>query len=186
MSARARWFPLAVLLAAIAVPPAIPAESDLPEGLTERGNWNGSWYLFNRDERIALFVRSENGAPQIRLRYQHRSRPDAFETDWEGSGAYFVSGQPATFELKIAEHSDTLIRGTLSWNFPLLAGSRETRSGEFKLYRTENGRKMLMDFDVMHFDLVRPESGTQSRSSFWRWVFLKASKRVALWEELPF
>jgi hypothetical protein len=157
------------------------AESRAPVR-TDEGNWDGTWYYKSRVEKMALWIRTERGKPEIRLQYQSMIAPDTFETDWTGKADYFIAGRPASFSLELTEWDENTLRGTWDWSVPI-PGRARSETATLKIYRGGDGRRLIMIFE----DHVRVETrgGTENRrmSSF-SWGFRKASKRHVLWEEL--
>jgi hypothetical protein len=175
-----------VLLAASGA--AVPAEDPppaVPEDLVERGRFHGSWVYKNRDERIALFIEADEGEPRVRWRYEGRRRPDAFETGWDGAASYFVEGKPASFRLDLLERGEHLMRGKLAWTYPMPRGVTKKDEGEFVMYRSGNGRQLVLHFEGFEQTLTHPEREPRSRVDPRVWIFVKASKRIVRWEELP-
>jgi len=178
---------LLCLVLLLAWPAALPAgdPDDLPEDLTELGRFEGSWVYRSRDERIALFFETHDGAPRLRWRYESRRRPDAFETGWDGAASYFAEGRPGSFRMELTERGEHLMRGRLTWSYPLPRGAEKQDNGEFVIYRTGNGRTLALQFERYEEVLSHPEREPKSHVAPRKWVFVKASKRVVRWEELP-
>lgn len=155
----------------------------VPEPVTA-GVWDGSWVYANRDERMALFVRTVDGKPEIKFQYQSLSGPEAFDSDWSGKARYYLSGSPVEFDLRLGEAGAAEMRGTWNWSVEFADSGRSER-GTFRIYRINAGRDLAIVFQeyekvIRRFDKV----------SRWNnppvWVFNKASKRIVLWDELPF
>jgi hypothetical protein len=157
---------------------------DKPEAGTA-GDWPGTWYYASRIRRMAVWVRDEGGEPRIMMQIQGSGHPsEALLTGWDGSAAYDVGGIPGTFQLTIDRSDATTIEGTWFWEWGTpLDGKRET--AEFTIYRFGDGRQLvwlLKNFHEQHwgdaeYEIKQPEMV---------WVFRKASRREALWGELPF
>lgn len=155
----------------------------VPDPVTA-GVWDGSWVYGNRDERMALFVRTVDGKPEVKFQYQSLASPEAFETDWSGKATYYLSGSPVEFALRVEDGGSDEMRGTWNWSVEFADSGRSER-GRFRIYRIDRGRDLAVLFE--EYERVQRRFDKVSR---WDnppvWVFNKASKRVVLWDELPF
>jgi hypothetical protein len=157
------------------------AESRAP-ARTDEGNWDGTWYYKSRVEKMAMWIRTDNGKPEIRVQYQSTIAPDTFETDWTGKADYFVAGRPASFALELAEWDENTLHGKWEWTVPI-PGRGRSETATFKAYRSGDGRRLIMIF-TEHLR-VETRGGTENRrTSSFSWGFTKLSKRHVLWEEL--
>ena len=170
-------------LVLLAVP--APAQGIVVPEMTTDGEWNGSWARSSPNERIALFVRGDAAAPEIRVRYRDLRRPDAFETDWSGRASYHVEGDEAEFSLQITERDKDRIRCVWKRSVPW-AGGVETESATVTIFRTDDGRKLAVTFEDLH--RLRSQEGVEPRSIAQArlWTFRKVSRRVVRWEEILF
>ena len=151
---------------------------------TTAGSFDGTWMYVNRDVHFALWARTRNGVPQVKLQYQSLASTEAFETDWDGKAAYYLAGAPVTFELKLGPSTADRIVG--SWSWVLKAGvTGRVETADIVMYRTWDGRTLLMDFQNIEKKITR---GAQERvfkvPAVWNWI--KVSKRELLWDEFPF
>jgi hypothetical protein len=148
------------------------------------GTWDGSWVYANRDQRMALYIRTVDGRPEVKFQYQSLAGPEAFESDWTGKATYYLSGSPVEFELAIVDADAAEMRGTWNWHVEFSDSGRSER-GTFRLYRINDGRDLAVVFQEYERVIRRFD-----RVSRWDnppvWVFNKASKRIVLWDELPF
>jgi hypothetical protein len=151
---------------------------------TTAGSFDGTWLYVNRDARFALWIRTKDGARQVRLQYQSLASPESFETDWDGKAVYYMAGRPVTFELKLATQDAEKITGSWSWILQLdRSGRKET--ADVVMYRTAYGRTFQMDFNNYAKTVTRNGvDRTVNVPNSWSWI--KVSKRELLWEELPF
>ena len=147
------------------------------------GNWDGTWFYVSRDRRMALWIKTENGVPQVKLRYQSLASTEGFETDWDGNASYEVLEAQGKFSLGIKKRDADLIEGHWDWQLAKGKGTR-IEIGDFRMFRTGDGRYLAMSFD----DLRRHVRGSQEKEygSSVSLTFIKVSKRLALWDELPF
>lgn len=155
----------------------------VPES-TSRGSWDGSWIHKSRDHQMAFFARTVDGKTQIKVHFQSLSNAEAFESDWTGKATYYLSGFPATFEMKILEAGSDEIRGT--WERSVdFSDSGKSETGRFRIYRSGAGRNLVVLFET--WEKITRRFGDVSR---WDnpplWTFMKVSRRVVLWDELPF
>jgi hypothetical protein len=156
----------------------------LPEP-TSAGTWDGTWIYVSRDERFALWFSKDQGKTIAKIRFEGtRGVSEAFETDWTGRATYSVQDLPGVFEFTLK--NDDPDRLEADWHWVLdLRGSSRTENGDVTLYRSEDGRRMVMHFK--NFERVIESAGGVRRSNApHAWTFRKLSRRVALWEELPF
>ncbi len=152
---------------------------------TDAGVWDGTWYYVYRDGRFGIWIRrGKDGKPELKLQYQSLSAPEAFETDWSGKATYYLSGQPATFEIQLDQRDEKTMHGRWKWEVQFEDSGR-TESGTFTLYRAGDGRQMVMKFDPLE-RVIRRRDQVKRYNVASTWTFLKGSKRLALWDELPF
>ena len=164
----------------------VAAEVESPTATSE-GNWHGTWQFTSRAERLAFFMRQPDAGPvELRVRFAGTRPYQRFETDWTGSTTYSVAGRPASFELSISERTDDRIRGTITWEIPASGDVRERRTGHFVLFREFDGRRMQLRVDNFETKRFTPEEVLDTRVTRLEWNFLKRSKRIVLWDELPY
>jgi hypothetical protein len=151
---------------------------------TTAGSFDGTWMYVNRDAQFALWVRTKDGTPQMKLQYQSLGNPEAFETDWEGKSLYYMAGSPVTFELKLGQSTSDRIVGKWLWDLNIGSSARR-ESADVIIYRTGFGRTLLMDFQNYEKMLTSAGRNKIMRAPVvWNWT--KISNRELLWEELPF
>ena len=151
---------------------------------TTAGEFDGTWMYVNRDARYAMWIRTKDGARQVKIQYQSLAGPEAFETDWTGKTTYYLAGNPVTFDLGVVSSDADKITGTWNWVFEFgRSGRRETAN--LVLQRTGYGRNLLMDFRDFQRTITRDgENQIFKVPTAWNWI--KVSKRELLWDELPF
>jgi len=151
---------------------------------TSAGSFDGTWMYVNRDMRFALWIRSKEGVPQVRVQYQSLADPEAFESDWDGKALYYMAGNPVTFELKLGECTADRIVG--KWSWVLTVGNTMRReTADVVIYRTVYGRTLMMDFENYEKTLTSNGQNKIMRAPIvWNWT--KISNREILWQELPF
>jgi len=150
---------------------------------SNEGVWDGTWFYVSRDRRMALWFKTENGVPQVKLRYMSVASLEGFETDWEGKASYTVREATGNFSLGLKKRGADSIEGRWDWVLEAGKGAR-VEEGDFHMYRTGDGRYMAFYFD----DLKRTVRGSKEgvASGAVSLTFIKVSKRLVLWDELPF
>jgi hypothetical protein len=178
---------LAVLLAPLAVaqdaPPAKTRKMDFPDR-TDAGRWHGTWAYASRSDKFALWIREgEGGAPEVKLRWESTSNPSTFETDWNTRAEYDTRESQGTFLIEWTERNADSLVGTMTWRVVGDGWSR-VRTGPIRIYRAGHGRAAVFAFD----NVTETRSKGDREQTFGYpqvWTFLKASKRLVRWEELP-
>jgi hypothetical protein len=151
---------------------------------TNAGSFEGTWMYINRDVHFAMWMRTKDGTPQVKIQYQSLANPEAFATDWEGKTLYYMAGSPVTFELKLASSTTDRIAGKWLWDLNIGASSRR-ESADVVIYRTGYGRTLMMDFQNYEKTITSGGKNKVMRAPVvWNWT--KISNRELLWEELPF
>jgi hypothetical protein len=155
----------------------------LPER-SDAGEWDGTWFYLNRSMRMVLWLETENGTPRLKIEYASDAPNERFTTDWDGEAAYIAAEHHGRFSLRITEADADTIRGAWSWILDFGERSRQ-EAADVTLYRTGDGRRLVMQFDGHERVLISP-SGVSPLLSETAWTFRKVSKRLALSDELPF
>jgi hypothetical protein len=156
-------------------------------GRTDAGEWDGTWYYVNRGERWVIWIRTRaDGLPELKMRYMNVDKAESFSTDWTPEARYSHRTLQGSFRIDISERDSNLIKG--AWRWELGAEGREmhrTESGGIVLYRGAEGRSLVMLFEGFERVYKTPtdEVKLNPRLSM---TFVKASRRQAHWEELPF
>jgi len=156
----------------------------VPSPSTE-GHWDGTWFYISRDQRFALWFKTEDGVPQVKLRYASMNSGEGFETDWTGTSDYQLPSAAGHFSLGITRKGKDEIDGRWEWLLKAGKGIR-LEEGDYRMYRTGDGRFLALVFDEM----TRTVNGGKGKNKVYKsstaWTFRKASKRLVLWDELPF
>jgi hypothetical protein len=192
---RRRSLSIAIALAGLVLTPApLVAQSGFePKGVVSKfvpprddsGSWDGTWWYVNRDGKFALWIRNENGVPQIKLRYLSLNTPEGFETDWLGASDYITKIGPGKFRLTLDERDANTIKGHWDWTLDATDSSR-IEAGTFSMHRTNKGRQLAMVFDELTRTMRRRNRPDDVFSSAPSMTFFLGSKRQVLWDELPF
>jgi hypothetical protein len=151
---------------------------------TTAGTFDGTWMYVNRDVQFGMWIRTRNGVPQVKFQYQSLASTEAFETDWDGKATYYLGGAPVTFEFKPGACTADQITGSWSW---VVKGGNSGRSetANIVLYRTYDGRTLLMDYQDYEKKLTQGDHARIVKApTVWNWI--KISKRELLWDEFPF
>jgi len=151
---------------------------------SNEGIWDGTWYYVSRDARIAMWIKTEDGVPQVKFQYLSNQSAEGFVTDWNGNADYKLTHSVGSFSLNIKERGADVIEGHWDWR---LEGEHSTREeqGDYRIYRTGDGRFFVMDFSD-YKKILTGKKGKRIYETHPGWTFQKASKRLVLWDELPF
>jgi len=154
---------------------------------TGDGVWDGTYVYSCRDFKIGLWMRTRDGKPEMKLRYQSLQAPETFETDWNTKATYYLSGQPATFGVTYASRDARRIEAAWHWDVQF-ADSGRTNDSTFSVFRPAGGRALVFRFRQVDQQIRgREEVKRFSINPPPVWTFSKVSKRIdVLWEELPF
>lgn len=155
---------------------------DLPDA-TDAGSWEGTWYYVSRDSHIALWIRDQDGLPELRFKYMNTGRAESFITDWSGQASYRFDDKPGTFSFELTERDANMIRG--KWFWQLGNGElRRTETAWVTMYRAGDGRALVMNFeDLERFAGVFIDNTVHYPQV---WTLRKVSNNQRRWEELPF
>lgn len=149
---------------------------------TDAGVWDGTWMFVSRDNRMALWVRTEGGKPQVKLQYQSLASAEAFVTDWSGKAVYYLAGEPASFDLGITHRDANMIRATWTWKVEFTDSGR-TEMGTVTMFRAGDGRQLVFHFDKLE-RIVRRRDQVKHYPMETSWTFTKVSKRIVQWDEV--
>ena len=146
---------------------------------TDAGDWAGTWFYINKRRKMALWMRVEEGTPKLKLRVQERGKN--MSTDWDGQSSYDVGSEPGEYSMTIDQRDDKTISGNWVWSVGN-PGEGWKETADFSIYRTGRGRQMVMRIENWERDVA----GNLRSLKLQIWTFQKASRREALWGELPF
>ncbi|HXV75232.1 MAG TPA: hypothetical protein VD788_02865 [Candidatus Polarisedimenticolaceae bacterium] len=152
---------------------------------TEAGVWDGTWYYVSRDALIVLWMRTVEDQPQVKLQYRNQGTGEGFVTDWEGNADYRFREAEARFRLNVDRRDPYVITGRWDWQLDSGKG-RRIEEGDYSIYRTGDGRFLVVDFADFSRRLESSAGPDRVAASTPSWTFTKASKRLVLWDELPF
>jgi len=181
------FFPILLLVAlGLACLSSLDAEfAEVPTpDRTDEGVFHGTWYYVTRDGDMALWIRSVDGQPELKVRFRAKSTTESFETGWDGNVAYTLAGYPATFGIDLNHRDENTLAGSWQWEVKF-SNSGRTENGKFILYRVGDGRHMVLKFSEYERKTWKGEK-MSARTGLPAWGFRKASKRIVLWDELPF
>ena len=152
---------------------------------TDAGTFDGTWFYTSRDIHAAIWFRQgPDGVPEFKIRYQSMSSPERFETDWSGSASYSFGGSTGTFRLVDMEIDANQVTARLDWQL-IRPGQVRRETADLLIYRAGEGRQLVMLFNDYTRTVTRGERKMVLTPNL-AWKFTKASKRLALWEEIPF
>jgi hypothetical protein len=186
--------PCSILIAGLAVPVSVTAQSrsqlvgrtavPAPER-TDAGDWDGTWYYVTRSRKMALWIRTEDGTPRLKLRLLGQSGGlESFTTDWDGQAEYTTAGRRGAFSLTFDQRDANTIKGSWRWNVDAEDASRN-ETADFTIYRSGWGRQLIWNISNLKQEFsgeAKPRGDVEQLV----WLFRKASRREALWSELPF
>lgn len=146
---------------------------------SDAGDWAGTWFYVNKKRKMALWMRVEEDSPSFKLRVQEKG--NNLTTDWDGQASYSAGGKQGNFSITVDQRDDKTISGSWVWTVgDQDVGRKET--ADFTMYRTGHGRQLVMRVENWR----REHAGGTQRLALQLWTFRKASRRQALWGELPF
>jgi hypothetical protein len=152
---------------------------------TDNGEWNGTWIYVNRDYNFALWLSEDKGKPIAKIRFMGNGNlVEAFETDWQGHADYSVQGYPARFDLRLEQTGPDFMVGAWDWDLDF-QGSARRETGRVEMFRAGDGRQLVMHFNDFE-RVIESTSGDRTFRLPQSWTFRKLSRRLVLWEELPF
>jgi hypothetical protein len=175
---------------------SVPSQSQEPEHLTiygrttvaapertDAGDWAGTWFYVNKRRKMALWMRIEEGTPEFKLRVQEKGQN--VTTDWEGQSSYDDGGRSGEFSTTVDQRDENTISGSWVWTLGKPEHGWKT-TADFTMYRTGHGRQLVMRIEKWHREYWGSRSPADMDTKFQVWTFQKASRRQALWGELPF
>jgi hypothetical protein len=183
-----------ILIAGLAAPGYAPAQSrsqfigrtavTAPER-TDAGEWDGTWFYVTRARKMAVWIRTEDGKPRMKLRLLGQSGGlESFTTDWDGQVEYQSAGRQGAFSVTFDQRDENTITGSWAWSVKAKDASRD-ETADFTIYRAGWGRQMIWKIENLQHEYtgdIKPRGDVQEMV----WLFRKASRREALWSELPF
>lgn len=183
-----------ILIAGLAVPVSVTAQSrsqfvgrtavTAPER-TDAGEWDGTWYYVTRARKMALWIRTEDGTPRMKMRLQGQSGGlESFTTDWDSQAEYHAAGRAGSFSLEFDQRDENTMTGSWTWNVDAKNASRD-ETADFTIYRAGWGRQLIWKIENFRQEFsgdAEPRGDVEEMV----WLFRKASRREALWSELPF
>ena len=86
--------------------------------------------------------------------------------------------------MKLTRMTQNDLDGTWKWDARLASSSRN-ETGKFTMFRALDGRTLVMEFTEYELVVIGRQKTVRSTQPP-AWTFVKASKREALWDELPF
>ena len=178
---RKQLFAAVVLGLALAL--TLPSLVQSQQDLTDLGTWDGSWWHRSRDYNMAVWLRTVDGVPELKLQFFSLGRPEGFVTDWNGQATYEVRDGNGSFSMTLTERDGVMLKGTWAWELDLGSSGR-SEHGEFIVYRAGDGRTLAIDFAEIT-KVIRRGDRLQTVKVPQRLSFRKASKRLVLWDELP-
>jgi hypothetical protein len=151
---------------------------------TNDGVWDGTWWYVNRDSKVAMWIRTVDGTPEVKFQYANRMASEMFTTDWNAQADYSTYNGTGSFAMTFTERTADSIKA--GWDWVLVVGKTNRKQrGKIRVFRTGTGRQMVMHFTEFEF-AIGPIDTAPWQAAEQAWTFRKASKRLVRWEELPF
>jgi hypothetical protein len=151
---------------------------------SNQGVWDGTWMYVNREARMVLWIKTEGGVPQVKFQYFSTSSAEGFSTDWTTKAEYTMPLAQGRFSMDLKKRDANVIEGHWDWHLDSEKSSR-SEEGDYRMYRTGDGRFLVMDFTDYRKTLLG-KRGERVFTTHPSWTFQKVSKRLVLWDELPF
>lgn len=174
---------LAAVVFGLALAASLPSPAQPQTDLTDLGSWDGTWWHRSRDFNMAIWLKTVDGVPQLKLQYFGLGRPENFITDWDGQAVYDVRSGNGSFSITLTERNGVMLKGNWAWELDLGRSGR-SEHGEFVVYRKGDGRTLSIDFAELT-KVIRRGDQVQTLKVPQTLSFRKASKRLVLWDELP-
>jgi len=133
---------------------------------------------------MAMWIKTEDGVPQLKFQFLSTSSSEGFVTDWTTVAKYEMPSSKGEFSMNVKNRDADLIEGRWDWRLVAEKSSR-AEEGDYRMYRTGDGRFFVMDFDDYRKTLIG-KRGERVFTTHPSWTFQKVSKRLVLWDELPF
>ncbi len=146
---------------------------------SDAGDWAGTWFYVSKRRKMALWMRIEEGIPKFKLRVNDKG--NNLTTDWDGQASYEARGKRGEFSMTVDQRDDRTISGSWVWTLGKPDHGWKT-TADFTMYRTGHGRQLVMRVENWH----REHAGRAQHLALQIWTFHKASRRQAVWGELPF
>ena len=152
---------------------------------TDEGDFYGTWWFHSKDQKAALWIKEEDGVTKVKMQLLVLHTSESMATDWDGEAKYVHRGRTGRLAITFDETGDDLLSGSWNWELTRLDWKR-LETADIKLYRTGGGRTMVAEFDNFDRTYEGGASSTTLDTKHQVWVFVKGSRRIARWEELPF
>jgi len=168
--------------------PRVPREkrSYSAPARTDAGEWGGTWFYQTHKEKWALWLRVEDGVPEVKFQFQNYDQGENFITDWQTVSHYASKEKKGLFKPIFDQRDIDLITGEWFWQLGTAEVDRavRTETASFEMYRSGRGRQLVLA--LAGFERVYEGSRTYRLAAEQAWTFHKASRRLVDWNELPF
>ena len=149
---------------------------------TQAGTFEGTWIYANRDAHYAMWIRTKDGKPQVRLQYQSLANPESFETDWDGPRELLHGGEAGVVLAPARRGRCPGARRPLGLGALRRRAPRAARRRASRCSARGYGRTLSMNFkDYQRIITAGPNGNVLRAPMTWTWV--KVSKRELLWDE---
>ena len=186
---------LCVVLAGLLLPSIVQAQKRPPSrqlavaspDRTDAGEWSGTWFYHTRSEKWALWMRETDGVPEMKLQYLNKDRAENFKTDWHTIARYSHRESKGLCQLTFNRRDENVIQGDWYWEVGTEDDDSTARieTATFRIYRAGLGRQLVLRFEDFERRYISGDEDLRI-AAMQAWTFHKASRRLVLWNELPF
>ncbi len=187
-----RWVAGCALGAAALVTVAFTQLAPPPE--TAAGKFEGTWYRVDPENKQALQLRRSADGRGWDLRFYWRTG-DEFEidTNWETHHRFTYKGFPGVLDMVVDRKLSTDKRLAVHYRRDQDGANQShmTEEGDLFIYRVADGRTLVWLQDPLKIDVkvaepIAPyEEDGAKRAEQRMWRFSKVTRRLILWDEIP-
>lgn len=155
---------------------------------TDAGEFAGTWFFQTRSTKWAVWLRVEDGVPQMMLQYLNRDRGEGFKTDWQSVATYVFNQKVGEFRLEFTHRDENVMEGEWYWRLGTegVSSTVRTETAKVRFYRAGMGRQLVLRFEDYRREYVSIEGEETVLEAIQAWTFHQSSRRLVEWEELPF
>ncbi len=168
------------------------AATRVPPPPTSDGEFEGTWYREEPGQKQMLQLRRAAGSQRWELRFVWETHEKFFaDTGWQTHHEFAFKGLPGTFDLELDPASNNN-RVLLHYSRTQAGGhdSKLVESGDTQIYRTTDGHSLAW-VQALHTvvnvgEPIAPYQEDGAVKDEQRvWIFMKASRRMLQWDEVP-
>jgi hypothetical protein len=189
----ARWgiSLVAFLLAAL----ALAQTRVVPPDETAAGGFEGTWYRIDPDNHQAVqFRRGPNGKGwEVRFYWQTTMDQFQIDTNWRTRTEFAFKGYPGARVLDVDQKKSTPSRILIHYHRDQDGADKShlTEEGDVLVYRAGEGRNLVWRQEPLRTKVkisepIAPYEEDGANTEQQRlWIFMKASRRLIPWDEIP-